>query len=322
MGNKTSSNGCIEIKPRPGDKHLKWDDQEYMGAVLSTCNTPHGKGTMRYSDGSIYQGDFANGKRAGEGRMIYADGNEFQGIWKNGEPIGRGKLTRSEGDVLLGNFFGSGLLCGLGKHYYPSGRKAYQGNFLNGMYHGEGTCYNDDSKNTMHYQGGWISDETDGSSYYHGYGVLCKNGNLHSGYYHYGHMNERKEASKKRKKVMRRLPSLKIANKPVQAPKKPISSKNAVNRVTTFNPLQNPNVSFRNEIASEKHTSKKHPSSRNTPSAAKKVVSPSKRYAWIDAATNSNRKTAQQRSANKTKKEFKAIRSRGSGFDSVCVASS
>jgi 1-phosphatidylinositol-4-phosphate 5-kinase len=39
----------------------------------------HGKGKMTWSDGTYYQGDFANGKTHGEGTRTYPNGDWVQG---------------------------------------------------------------------------------------------------------------------------------------------------------------------------------------------------------------------------------------------------
>jgi hypothetical protein len=35
---------------------------------------------MTYSDGSIYSGDFIEGKKCGEGLMLFSDGSKYEGI--------------------------------------------------------------------------------------------------------------------------------------------------------------------------------------------------------------------------------------------------
>lgn len=35
---------------------------------------------MTYLDGSIYSGDFVDGKRSGEGLILYPDGSKYEGF--------------------------------------------------------------------------------------------------------------------------------------------------------------------------------------------------------------------------------------------------
>ena len=44
-----------------------------------------GEGTAAYTNGDVYEGNFANGKRQGEGTMTYADGLVAQGTWDNNQ---------------------------------------------------------------------------------------------------------------------------------------------------------------------------------------------------------------------------------------------
>ena len=45
----------------------------------------HGRGKMRYVDGSVYIVTWADGLRDGEGVMNYADGNVYQGTMRKGK---------------------------------------------------------------------------------------------------------------------------------------------------------------------------------------------------------------------------------------------
>jgi hypothetical protein len=42
---------------------------------------------MTYTDGRVYLGDYADGKRNGKGKMVYPDGRVEEGNWKDGEFI-------------------------------------------------------------------------------------------------------------------------------------------------------------------------------------------------------------------------------------------
>ncbi len=44
----------------------------------------HGKGIMKYADGSIYEGDWVNDVMHGEGIFIYDDGSKYEGEFQNG----------------------------------------------------------------------------------------------------------------------------------------------------------------------------------------------------------------------------------------------
>ena len=41
----------------------------------------HGKGLETYPNGSVYQGEFVNGKREGKGFFKWPNGEEYDGEW-------------------------------------------------------------------------------------------------------------------------------------------------------------------------------------------------------------------------------------------------
>ena len=63
-----------------------------------------GEGVYHYSDGSIYEGDFEDGKRDGQGVMENATGWTYQGEWQDDEIQGKGKLTLKDGSVYDGEW--------------------------------------------------------------------------------------------------------------------------------------------------------------------------------------------------------------------------
>jgi len=62
----------------------------------------HGSGTFRYADGSVYEGEWKDGKRHGTGTCQYVDGNVYEGEWKDGKPHGRGRLRYADRTVYEG----------------------------------------------------------------------------------------------------------------------------------------------------------------------------------------------------------------------------
>jgi hypothetical protein len=43
----------------------------------------HGKGTFRYLNGDVYNGEWNEGKKNGRGTLIWADGDVYDGEWKD-----------------------------------------------------------------------------------------------------------------------------------------------------------------------------------------------------------------------------------------------
>ena len=50
-------------------------------------------GKMIYPDGSVYIGEFINGKRNGKGSILYADSKMYEGFWVDDKEHGQGKVV-------------------------------------------------------------------------------------------------------------------------------------------------------------------------------------------------------------------------------------
>ena len=122
-------------------------------------------------DGSIYEGEYKNGKRNGHGSMTSFDNKTiYDGEWKNGMRDGNGKLIITDkynytgpfekdffsgsGGVLCDNQgniydgdFEKGKFNGYG-HYKMSNGDTYIGEFKEGLFNGKGT-YNDKDGNVF-----------------------------------------------------------------------------------------------------------------------------------------------------------------------------
>lgn len=51
----------------------------------------HGKGKLTFSNGSLYEGQFRDGRRHGYGTLV-ADGFSYQGDWLDDYPNGFGTI--------------------------------------------------------------------------------------------------------------------------------------------------------------------------------------------------------------------------------------
>ena len=63
-----------------------------------------GNGVLKFANGSVYEGEFANGQPHGEGKYTYKtvdfdDIKEYCGSWAQGQPSGYGKAIYNNGDV-------------------------------------------------------------------------------------------------------------------------------------------------------------------------------------------------------------------------------
>lgn len=70
--------------------------------AITDCNKEYCHntvGSLRYKDGSIYTGQFVNGKGEGNGKCKYANGDKYEGGWKNHAPHGEGTMHFAKGTV-------------------------------------------------------------------------------------------------------------------------------------------------------------------------------------------------------------------------------
>ena len=84
----------------------------------------NGQGTMEYSDGSVYEGNWEDGVRSGTGRFVLMkpDGEEvYTGEFKNDKFGGQGTLTKSNGAYYTGHWV-EGTPTGRGEMKDPDGR--------------------------------------------------------------------------------------------------------------------------------------------------------------------------------------------------------
>ena len=87
---------------------------QYLCAYDKKDGHMHGKGTKHYADGSIYNGEWANGKRNGIGKLTWMSGKgTYYGQWKDD------------------------LKSGYGEAVFPNGG-SYRGEWKDGQIHGYG----------------------------------------------------------------------------------------------------------------------------------------------------------------------------------------
>jgi hypothetical protein len=82
---------------------------------------PHGRGIMRYFNGSVYIGQWRNGKMHGNGAIKWNDSSSYSGQWSEGKRTGYGTYTWPNGDTYVGQWK-ENQMCGEGIFYYQDGR--------------------------------------------------------------------------------------------------------------------------------------------------------------------------------------------------------
>ena len=89
-----------------------------------------GYGKTTLSDGSVYEGQFKDGKFDGKGQLDFADQRQYTGEFKNGLFDGNGVLTYADGSKYEGEFK-EGRLSGQGVITYSDSTQ-YKGQFKDG----------------------------------------------------------------------------------------------------------------------------------------------------------------------------------------------
>ena len=83
----------------------------------------HGKGQLKYSNGTLFKGTFKSGSKTGFGKVISPSGYQYAGDWISGKKTGYGKINYKNGDIYKGQVL-DGLRHGLGElHIATSGCK-------------------------------------------------------------------------------------------------------------------------------------------------------------------------------------------------------
>jgi hypothetical protein len=80
----------------------------------------HGRGTMTFATGDVYEGEYAEGKQHGQGKYSFADGDVYEGEYVEGKKHGQGKMTYPDGNVYEGEY-AEDEQHGKGTYTYASG---------------------------------------------------------------------------------------------------------------------------------------------------------------------------------------------------------
>lgn len=82
---------------------------------------PHGRGIMKYENGSVYSGQWHDGRMHGNGTMRWQDGSWYSGNWVHGKREGNGSYAWPGGDRYVGGWKDNRMF-GRGTYSYKDGR--------------------------------------------------------------------------------------------------------------------------------------------------------------------------------------------------------
>ncbi|MDA9967307.1 hypothetical protein N9D70_01790 [bacterium] len=70
--------------------HQQSDLLTYKGSWKKDCF--HGKGQLKYSNGTLFKGHFKNGSKTGFGKLVSPNGYHYEGEWISGKKTGYAKI--------------------------------------------------------------------------------------------------------------------------------------------------------------------------------------------------------------------------------------
>ncbi|KAI4296247.1 hypothetical protein L6164_036220 [Bauhinia variegata] len=127
----------------------------YIGKIKSVL--PHGKGKYTWSDGTVYEGDWEEGKRTGKGLIVWPSGASYEGEFSGGYLHGHGTFKTPDGSIYTGTWRMSAQ-HGIGRKEY-SNLDFYEGLWKEGIREGSGRY---SWNNGDMFTGNWIRGKIEG----------------------------------------------------------------------------------------------------------------------------------------------------------------
>ena len=170
-----------QCPPEPEVRRITYTDGLiYEGQVTYVAPghpVPQGKGKKWWPDGTWYEGNFWQNQFHGFGELHFINDDFYKGNWAYGKRQGRGNSYRASNQRnYLGNFNqdreeGYGCLT-VNHPAHEGGPKRYEGQFLNGVRHGQGrlriTC---SDGTTAWFEGPWVNGVLHGYAKFTYHGV-------------------------------------------------------------------------------------------------------------------------------------------------------
>jgi hypothetical protein len=136
---------------RNGFGSLSFTDGDYYVGNFKD-DQRDGWGIQKHASGSRYVGEWKNDKFHGRGTYIFSSGSRYVGEWKNGKYDGAGEHASADGHHYVGQFK-LGKRNGRGTATFPDGA-TYVGEFADGLPNGLGTYTFSDGRKLI---GVWVN---------------------------------------------------------------------------------------------------------------------------------------------------------------------
>lgn len=121
----------------------------------------NGYGTSTSKNGSVYVGEWKDNKKNGKGSLTLADGSKYVGVWKDDTLSGLITFYFVDGSIFTG-VMENDIINGYGTCTYPNG-SVYTGNWKNGEIYGKGRLI---KTNGESYYGEWRNGKENGQGTY------------------------------------------------------------------------------------------------------------------------------------------------------------
>jgi len=92
--NLNNTDNMNSVKKAATNDTISWDNGLYTGEIDN--DKPHGYGSIQYTDGYSFEGQWINGKKHGNGILKYPSGAKYLGEWKDNSIYGSGKMEYPE----------------------------------------------------------------------------------------------------------------------------------------------------------------------------------------------------------------------------------
>ena len=106
------------------------DKNAYLYRQKNQMKIWKGIGTIKYPNGSIYQGQTMDSLYNGKGRLTHANGDIYQGDWKDGFAHGKGTYAKVSEGVLYDGQYQNDYQHGKGVELQEFGAMKYEGTLV------------------------------------------------------------------------------------------------------------------------------------------------------------------------------------------------
>lgn len=139
------------------------EGRKYRGEWDSDKKRPSGLGIVKFADGSEYRGQFYNDKFNGRGQITRPNGSVFWGDWKDGKAQGNGTFFCGLENSLYEGVWVDDKQNGKGREEWEEGQVFYVGDYVNGKKTGMGAFKTEGSV----YEGDFVEGRFHGKGVYH-----------------------------------------------------------------------------------------------------------------------------------------------------------